>query len=87
MGPDATQVTGRSALGVPIFSAAACDQGTAWLISRDRVFVVLRDDPEVVADSSPFFSSARTAIRAILRVGIAFPHEQAVVRVVIDSGS
>lgn len=87
LGPDATQVTGRSALGVPIFSAPACDQGTAWLVPRDRVFVVLRDDPEVVSDPSPFFSSNRTAIRAVLRVGIAFPHEAAVVRVVMDSGS
>lgn len=87
LGPDATQVTGRSALGVPIFSAAACDQGTAWLVPRDRVFVVLRDDPEVIADASAFFSSARTAIRAVLRVGIAWPHEAAVVRVVMDGGS
>lgn len=51
------------------------------------MFVVLRDDPEVIADTSAFFSSARTAIRAVLRVGIAFPHEAAVVRVVMDSGS
>ena len=87
LGPDATQVTGRSALGVPIYSAPACDQGTAWLIPRDRVFVVLRNNPEVVADPSPFFSSYRTAIRAVLRVGIAYPHEQAVVRVIIDGGS
>ncbi|MCV7002812.1 phage major capsid protein [Mycolicibacterium alvei] len=87
LGPDATKVTGRSALGVPIFSAPACEQGTAWLIPRDRVFVVLRDDPEVIADTSAFFSSARTAIRAVLRVGIAFPHEAAVVRVAIDGGS
>lgn len=81
LGVDATQVTGRSALGVPIFSAPACAQGTAWLIPRDRVFVVLRNDPEVVSDGSAFFSSYRTAIRAVLRVGFAFPHEAAVVRV------
>ncbi|GAA1683556.1 hypothetical protein MMUR_22200 [Mycolicibacterium murale] len=87
LGPDATQVTGRSALGVPIFSAPACDQGVAWLIPRDRVFVVLRDDPEVVADRSAFFSSYRTAIRAVLRVGIAHPHQEAIVRVVMDGGS
>lgn len=81
LGVDATAVTGRSALGVRIHSAPACAQGTAWLIPRDRVFVVLRNDPEVVADPSPFFSSYRTAIRAVLRVGFAFPHEAAVVRV------
>jgi hypothetical protein len=33
------------------------------------------------------FSSARTAIRAILRVGLAFPHAAACVRVIIDGGS
>ncbi|UXA15649.1 hypothetical protein KXD97_00165 [Mycobacterium sp. SMC-8] len=87
LGVDATAVTGRTALGVRIHSAPACAQGTAWLIPRDRVFVVLRNDPEVVSDPSPFFSSYRTAIRAVLRVGFAFPHEAAVVRVGMDGGS
>lgn len=87
LGQDATQVTGRSALGVPIFSAPACSEGVAWLIPRDRVFVVLRDDPEVIADGSAYFSSYRTAIRAVLRTNFAFPHEESIIRVVIDGGS
>ena len=87
LGPDATQATGRSALGIPLYSAPACAEGIMWLVPRDRTFVVVRDNPEVIADSSAFFSSARTAIRAILRVGIGFPHQAAIIRVIIDGGS
>ncbi len=58
-----------------------------WLVPRDRVFVVLRTDPEVIADRSAAFTSDRTAIRCILRVGFGFPHEQAIVRVIIGTGS
>lgn len=87
LGPDVTRVIKQSALGDFTFSAPACDQGTAWLVPRDRAFVVLRNDPEVIVAMSAFFSSSRIAIRAVLRVGIAFLHEAAVVRVVMDSGS
>ncbi|MCC9186738.1 phage major capsid protein [Mycolicibacterium mageritense] len=81
LGPDATQATGRSILGVPAYSSPAVTQGAMWLVPRDKVFVVLRADPQVIADSSAYFSSDRTGIRCVLRVGFGFPHEQAIVRV------
>ncbi|MGV0777722.1 phage major capsid protein [Mycolicibacter kumamotonensis] len=84
LGPDATQATSRSVLGVPLFSSPAVTQGAMWLVPRDKTFVVLRTDPEVIADGSAFFSSDRTAVRAVLRVSPAFPHEAAIVRVAID---
>lgn len=58
-----------------------------WLVPRDKVFVVLRTDPEVIADRSAYFSSDRTGIRCVLRVGFGHPHQEAIVRVVIDGGS
>jgi hypothetical protein len=45
------------------------------------VFVVVRRDAEVALDSSPFFTSDRTAVRVTLRVGFAFPQPDAVVAV------
>ena len=87
LGVDATQATSRSILGVGLYSSPAVTAGEMWLIPRSKTFVVLRTDPEVVSDPSPFFSSYRTAIRCILRVGFGFPHEQAIVKVTIDGGS
>ncbi|MGV0849462.1 phage major capsid protein [Mycolicibacterium phlei] len=81
LGPDATRATGRSVLGVPLYSSPAVTAGAMWLIPRDKCFVVIRQDAEVIADSSFAFSSDRTGIRCVLRVGIGFPHQQAVVRV------
>lgn len=87
LGPDATQATGRSVLGVPLYSSPAVTAGAMWLVPRDKCFVVIRQDAEVVADSSAYFSSDRTGIRCVLRVGIGFPHQQAIVRVTVDGGS
>lgn len=87
LGPDATSVTSRSVLGVPLYSAAAVTRGIAWAVPRSRVFVVLRTNPEVVADRSAFFSSDSTGIRCVLRVGFGFPHQAAIAKVVIDGGS
>ncbi|MBB2770547.1 UNVERIFIED_ORG: HK97 family phage major capsid protein [Mycolicibacterium obuense] len=87
LGPDATQATGRSVLGVPLYSSPAVTAGAMWLVPRDKCFVVIRQDAEVIADSSAYFSSDRTGIRCVLRVGIGFPHQQAVIRVTIDGGS
>lgn len=58
-----------------------------WLVARDKAFVVLRTNPKVIAHSSAYFSSDRTAIRYILRVGFGLPHQQAITRVIIDGGS
>jgi hypothetical protein len=74
-------------LGVPLYSSPAVTAGEMWLIPRDKVFIVLRTDPEVIADTSAYFSSDRTAVRAVLRVSPAYPHEAAIVRVVTDGGS
>lgn len=87
LGVDATQATSRSVLGVPLYSSPAVSAGDMWLVPRSKTFVVLRTDPEVIADGSAFFSSDRTAVRAVLRVSPAFPHEAAIIRVVIDGGS
>jgi hypothetical protein len=45
----------------------ACSCGKPKPTPRDKVFVVLRTDPEVRADTSAYFSSDRTGIRCVLR--------------------
>ncbi|MGV0720558.1 phage major capsid protein [Mycolicibacterium elephantis] len=85
LGVDATAATARIALGVRVYSSPAVTEGALWLVPRNKSFVVMRTDPEVVADFSVFFTSHRVAIRAILRVGVGHPHEAAVVRVPLNA--
>lgn len=87
LGPDATQATGRSILGVPLLSSKAVTDGAGWLIPKDRVFLVLRNDPQVVADRSAYFGSDSTGIRCVLRAGFGFVHEEAVIQVDMGGGS
>jgi hypothetical protein len=87
LGPDATQATGRSVLGVPLYSSPAVTEGAMWLVPRDKCFVVIRSDATVVADQSAYLGSDRVGIRCVLRVGFGFPHQQAIVQVIIDGGS
>lgn len=81
LGPDPSSPTKRSILGVPTFWSPAIPQGAVWAIPQAKSFVVIRNDTSVVADGSAFFSSDRTAVRCTLRVGFAFPHAAALVRI------
>lgn len=81
LGPDASSPTKRSILGVPLFSSPAIPQGRVWLIPKVKSYVVVRNDADVRTDSSAFFSSDRTAVRATMRVGFAWPHEASMVRI------
>lgn len=87
LGPDATSATSRSILGVPLYSAPAVTQGAMWLIPRSKCFVVIRQGAQVIADRSAYFSSDRVGIRCVLRVGIGFPHQQAIVKTLMGTGS
>lgn len=81
LGPDAASPTKRSILGTPIYWSPYVEEGLVWLVARSKSFVVMRNDTSVVTDTSAFFSSDRTAIRATMRVSFGWPHEAAVVRI------
>lgn len=83
LGSDPTAPTSRTVYGRPLLAAVGTSIGvkTAWAIPRDRVFVVIRTDASIVRDDSVFFTSDRVAIRATMRVGFAFPHPLAIVKI------
>lgn len=87
LGVDASSPTKRSIAGVPLWSSSHAPAGTFWLIPRDRVFAVVRNDFELTVDSSVFFTSDRIAVRAKVRVGFGFPHPAAVGAIVLDEAS
>ena len=82
---DSTKPAQRLIAGVPLLTSPdAPADGTVWGIPKPLAFVVLRKDVEVVVDSSAFFTSDRVAVRVVMRVGFAFPHEAALVKVLED---
>lgn len=80
LGFDPTQPTRRQVLGVPLIPSPAVAVGTVWAIPSTKVLVVLRDDVRLDVDRSRYFESDRIGIKATMRVGFAFPHPAAVVR-------
>ena len=81
LGTDPSSPTKRSLLGVPVHWSPAIDEDVIWGIPQAKVFVVIRLPASVVTDRSAYFSSDRLGIRCVLRVGFAFPHEQAIIRI------
>jgi HK97 family phage major capsid protein len=80
---DPTQPSRRQIFGTPLLVSPAVTPGHVWALDGSRNFVVLRQDATVDIDPSPFFTSDRTAVRGIMRVGIGWPHPAAVVRITL----
>ncbi|RUP35020.1 MAG: phage major capsid protein [Mycolicibacterium sp.] len=80
-GPDVSVPTGRSILGRPLYWAPTVAEGVVWGIPQDRAYVILRNDVDLVVDQSAYFSKDSVGIRATMRIGFGWPHEQAVVKV------
>ena len=83
LGPDPTVPGGRQILGVPLLTSpyVTTTNNVVWGIAKDYNYLVLREDAEVEADTSVFFSSDRTAIRAKVRAGFGFPHPASLVKI------
>jgi HK97 family phage major capsid protein len=73
LGTDATQPGKRTILGVPLFIAPDVAAKTVWAIPQERVYVVRRTGTRVDVDRSAYFSSDRTGVRGVMRVGFGFP--------------
>lgn len=79
--PDPT-MPGRSVIaGRVLETSPAVTQGTVWAIPSAVAYVVVREDAEVKTDSSAFFTSDRTAVRAKLRADFLFPQPAAIQRI------
>lgn len=87
LGADASMPGQRQILGVPLLTSPAVPTTgqVVWGISRANAYLVIREGAEVVADSSAYFSSDRTAIRAKLRIGFAFPHPKSIVKITVSA--
>lgn len=85
LGADATSATRRLIQGVPLLVSSAVTQGTVWGIPSQRAVIVRRQDVGLDVDTSAYFTSYRTAIRAVMRVGFAFTDPQAIQKVTLSA--
>jgi HK97 family phage major capsid protein len=81
LGADPTTATRRLLQGVPLLVSSAVTVGTVWGLPKLRAVVVRRNDVDLQIDKSAYFTSDRTAIRAIMRVGFGFPHAAAIQKI------
>jgi HK97 family phage major capsid protein len=79
--PDATSPTGLTINGKPVYVTPAVADDTVWCLPKQHTYIAVRQDASVEADRSAYFSSDRTALRAIIRIGFGVSYEQAVVQV------
>ena len=70
---------------VPETISKAEQRATVYGISADRVMVVMRDDVRLEVSREAYFSSDRVAVKATMRVGFAYPHPAAVVKVALTA--
>ena len=69
--------------GVPLWVMPSCPKGVVWGIPRDSVVVAVRKDLTLDKDSSVYFTSDVTAVRALARVTTCFGHPQAIQKITI----
>lgn len=80
---DPSQPGKRQILGVPLLTSpyVATALNVVWAIPKAATYFVVRQNAEVEADRSVFFTSDRVAVRAIVRAGFAFPNPPAIVKI------
>lgn len=78
---DPAEPARRVVEGRPLYVSRYVKAGDVYGIDKSLAVLVVRRDATVVADSSPYFSSDRTAVRCVARVGFGFPQEAGLVRI------
>ena len=85
LGVDASNGTSRQVLGVPLVVTPRITPGIVWGLCASRNYVILRTDAEVVSDQSVYFTSDRVALRGTMRLGLAFPDVNSVVKIKLSA--
>lgn len=80
-GSERNLLEGRTVAGVPLIVSTDVTAGTVWGIDSRYVQVVVRDNTRLEVDKSAYFSSDQVAVKATMRVGFAFTHPKALVKV------
>ena len=84
---DATEGVGRNANGLSVFVSQHVAPGTLYVWDPEVVILGVREDADLNVSEHAAFSSDRLAVRATMRVAVAFPAPKAIAKVTVDAGS
>jgi HK97 family phage major capsid protein len=82
---DVTTPGARQLFGAPLITSPYAADNDVWGLDSAYSLLVIRQDAEIVADTSPFFTSDRVAVRATLRAGFAFAHPASIQKVTLPT--
>lgn len=77
---DARQVMQR-----PVRVSPHVSPGVVWAVDSSMVHCVLREDVELAVSEDAYFSSDRIGVRALMRIGFAWPDPSAVAKVTLTT--
>ncbi len=81
LAPDPTQ-PGRLVIGgVVCFVSPAVAAGVVWSLPAARSYVIINEDATIEVDRSVFFTSDRSAVRSVMRVGFGWPQPAAITKI------
>jgi HK97 family phage major capsid protein len=78
---DPTAPASRVISGIPVITTPAVGNDIVYGIPKNRVVIAIRQGTTIEPDRSVFFTSDRTAVRAILRVGWSFTDPAAITKI------
>lgn len=81
LAPDPTAPASRVIAGVPLLTSPTIGNDIVWALPKARIVVALRQGATVEPDRSVFFTSDRTAVRAVVRVSWGFTDPAAVAKI------
>lgn len=81
MASDPTQPSRSVIEGRPVLTSPAVKSGSIWGMPSSRAFVVRRQGVELARSTDVYFTSDRTALRATMRVGFAYPTPGSVIKI------
>ena len=84
LGHDATAPTVRTVHGVPVIANKHVTPGTLWGIPREFVHTVMREDVTIETSEHAKFANDIVLVKALMRVGFAFSHPAAIVKVTLS---
>jgi HK97 family phage major capsid protein len=84
---DPTAPVARQILGSQLLVSPAVDDDVIWAIPQTSSLVVVREDVDTEVSTDVFFTSDRVAVKTTMRVGWAWPHPAAVVKINVSQGS
>lgn len=71
----------NTAAGLPLIVSRHAKAGSIFVVDATKIYVVVREDIVVETSDDVYFSSDRTAVKAVMRVGFGFANEAANVRI------